>query len=84
ELVMEVVYAMADPVKVAQLQRQAAADLMPFKYAKKPLAVELPPGKPRPFMMIGEMNVQQNNVLAVMSAGGEYEGFQALSDDATV
>lgn len=79
ELVMEVVYAAADPVKVLAIQRQAAADLMGYKYAKKPQAIELPPQVQRPVMNIGTMNVQQNNQ-TFMSAGGEIEGNQALSE----
>lgn len=53
---------------VLSLQRAAAADLMPYKYAKKPQALELPTDAKRPLMVIGEMTVignQQNNAMSV-------------------
>jgi hypothetical protein len=43
---------------VLSVQRQAASDLLPYKYAKKPQAVELPPGV-RPLMQIGDFNLLQ-------------------------
>lgn len=51
--------------------RGAAADLMPYHHAKKPLQVELPIGDKRPMMVFG--NVEQLQVVAdgdgFMSAG---------------
>lgn len=46
----------ADPVKVAEMQRKAAADLLPYKFAKRPQALEVKTGK-RPVLVVGEMNV---------------------------
>lgn len=51
--------------------RGAAADLMPYHHAKKPLQLELPPGDRRPLMVFG--NVENMQVVAdgdgFMSAG---------------
>jgi len=51
--------------------RGAAADLMPYHHAKKPLQLELPPGDKRPMMVFG--NVENMQVIAdgegFMSAG---------------
>lgn len=41
---------------VLALQKQAAAELMPYKYAKRPQELQLPAGDKRPFMVIGELN----------------------------
>lgn len=52
---------------VLALQRSAAAELMPYKYAKRPQAIELPPDAKRPMMVIGEMSVinQHNEFMSV-------------------
>ncbi len=52
---------------VLGLQRAAAAELMPYKYAKKPQQIDLPPDRLRPMMVIGEMNVGINTQSDVMS-----------------
>jgi len=55
-------------IAVLSLQRSAAAELMPYKYAKKPQQLELPADAKRPLMVIGEMNVinrQQNEYMSV-------------------
>lgn len=45
---------------VAQMQRQAASDMLPYFYAKKPQQLELGDGDAaRPVMVIGEMTVNQ-------------------------
>lgn len=45
---------------VAQMQRQAASDMLPYFYAKKPQQLELGDGDTaRPLMVIGEMTVNQ-------------------------
>ncbi|WP_336071485.1 hypothetical protein [Nitratireductor rhodophyticola] len=62
-----VIYVRADPDKVLQLQLRAAAELMPYKYAKKPQQIDLPPDALRPLMVIGEMNVGINTQSDVMS-----------------
>lgn len=55
---------------VAALQVRAAAELMPYKYAKRPQQLELPGGdSKRPVMVIGEMNVAVMAASGVMSAG---------------
>lgn len=73
---------------VLAIQRQAAADLMPYKYAKKPTVVELPDGAGvRPFMAIGEFNITQiNNGDGVMSLDGakkpnDFNGASMRHDD---
>lgn len=60
---------------VFAIQMRAAADLMPYKYAKRPQQIELPPGADmRPFMLIGEMNVQNvRNGDGFMSVDDGYE-----------
>lgn len=52
---------------VLGLQRAAAAELMPYKYAKKPQQIDLPPDVARPLMVIGEMNVGINTQSDEMS-----------------
>lgn len=58
-------------IAVLGLIRGAAADLMPYHHAKKPLQLELPPGDRRPLMVFG--NVENMQVVAdgdgFMSAG---------------
>lgn len=54
-----VVFDPADPVKVLALQRQAAADLLPYHHAKQPTQLDLPiggEGFKRPLMQIGELH----------------------------
>lgn len=52
-------------------QVRAAADLMPYKYARKPQQIELPvDGAGRPMMFIGEMNIQQVAGDGFMSVDG--------------
>lgn len=56
---------------VLAIQRQAAADLMPYKYAKRPTVVELPGGgRVQPVMVIGEFNVSTGSGDVVMSVDG--------------
>jgi len=58
-------------IAVLGIIRGAAADLMPYHHAKKPLQLELPPGDRRPLMVFG--NVENMQVVAdgdgFMSAG---------------
>lgn len=83
ELVMEVVYAMADPVKVAQLQRQAASDLMPYKYAKKPQAIEVDKRELHVFLA-GSLGTALQADGGGLFGGGQVEQYQSLSGNATV
>jgi len=46
-------------LEVAKIQRQAASDMLPYFYAKKPQQLELPDGQQLPTMIIGEMTVNQ-------------------------
>ncbi|MCW5697910.1 MAG: hypothetical protein KIS96_14415 [Bauldia sp.] len=46
------------------LQMRAAEAILPYHHARRPQQLELPPGAPRPVMVIGELNV------AVAAAGG--------------
>lgn len=60
ELVRTLLIRPEDPLKVAQMQRQAASDMLPYFYAKKPQQLELGDGADaRPVMVIGEMTVNQ-------------------------
>jgi hypothetical protein len=59
----------ADAIDVLRLQVSAASALLPYDLAKKPQAIELPPGAPRPLMVIGEMNVIGQQNVEFMSVG---------------
>lgn len=55
---------------VAQMQRQAASDMLPYFYAKKPQQLELTDdGAMRPLMVIGEMTVNQRVEGSVIGLG---------------
>lgn len=54
---------------VAQMQRQAASDMLPYFYAKKPQQLELPEGDARPVMVVGEMTVNQRIEGAIIGLG---------------
>ncbi len=60
----------ADPLDVLRIQAKAAADLMPYKYARKVDLGVAPAGAGRPVMIIGEMNV---------SIGGD-DGFLSAAE----
>lgn len=72
EIILFPVYEPADPIKILAIQRQAAADLTPYKYAKRPTTIEVQDGEgKRPFVAIGELNVTQiNNGDGVMALDG--------------
>lgn len=75
---------------VLAIMRGAAADLMPFHHARKPLELDLKnQGNQRPLMVIGEMNVSIESSDGFMSAGiapddGRIIENQALSDGPSV
>lgn len=55
---------------VAQMQRQAASDMLPYFYAKKPQQLELGGGEDaRPLMVIGEMTINQRVEGSVIGLG---------------
>lgn len=62
-----VLYNPPQPLAVLDLQRRAATDLMNYHHAKKPQQLELPPGAPRPVMIVGEMNVSIAGIDGMLS-----------------
>lgn len=55
---------------VAQMQRQAATDMLPYFYAKKPQQLDLGDGNGmRPVMVVGEMTVNQRVEGSVIGLG---------------
>ncbi len=54
---------------VAQMQRQAASDMLPYFYAKKPQQLELPEGDARPVMVVGELTVNQRIEGSIIGLG---------------
>lgn len=65
-------YLGCKPKEALAIQRQAAADLMPYKYAKKPVELNVGEGvKGLPVIAIGELNMQVNTVADGPQALGE-------------
>lgn len=65
-------YLACKPKEALAIQRQAAADLMPYKYAKKPVELIAGEGvKGLPVIAIGELNMQVNQVSDGPQALGE-------------
>jgi len=74
-------------VQVLNIQKAAAADLMPYHHSKRPQPVEQPDAPMRPVLLIGEMNVQQLSLDGYMSAAEppmKVVDNQGLGDSAAV